>query len=203
MDSIVLADHICIGTEKEKKLLDIGTGTGIIPILLACKYPEISITGVEIQKELSYIAQKNVTVNHMENNIRILKKDIRKTDLTNVNGSQDIIVSNPPYKKKGSGRINTNIQKAVAKHEIKLSLEELIKSVKRLLMPNGKFYMIYPAERCPEMFYTLCRYNIMPDQIRFIHTKRHTPAKRVIIKCIKGGSQPVTVCPPLFTHEKI
>ncbi len=196
MDSIVLARHI--HTRQGEKILDIGTGSGILPILIALKHSDIKIIGIEIQEELASIARKNIIANHMEDTISIIRKDIKKTRLSDIDGTQDIIISNPPYKKIGSGRLNGNIQKAIANHELELSLEELIISVKKLLSPIGRFYMIYPAERCSEMIYTLCNYRIMPDQIRFIHTKKDSPAKRVIIKCINNGMQATKILPPLF-----
>ncbi len=198
MDTVFLADYV--KPEKGQKILDIGTGSGIIPVILALKYPEVQITGVEIQEELAETAIKNVILNHLEKNISILHRDINKTDLIHINGTQDIIISNPPYKKKGSGRLNHNMQKAIARHEINLSLDELAQSVKKLLSPEGCFYLIYPAERLSELICILCQYRIVPDQIRFIHTKKNAAAKRVMAKCIRNGSGTVTVLPPLYVN---
>ncbi len=200
MDSVILSAHVKFW--KAGKLLDIGTGSGIMAIILALKYPDIHITGVEIQKELASIANNNVILNHMEKNISILEKDIRQTEIDHINGAQDIIIANPPYRKTGSFRINPNIQKAIARHEMKLSLAELAKSVKRLLSSHGKFYIIYPAERLSNLISTLCHYKIEPDEIRFIHTKKNAAAKRVIIKCINNGGQPVKILPPLYIYKK-
>lgn len=200
MDPIFLSAHI--KPEKAKKLLDIGTGSGIMAMILAFKYPDIHITGVEIQKELAAIAKDNVILNHMGKSISILQKDIKETELYHINGIQDIVIANPPYRKAGSSRINPDMQKAIARHEIKLSLGELAECVKKFLSPKGKFYIIYPAERLSDLVSTLCKYNIKPDQIRFIHTKKNTMAKRVIIKCIKNGGQQVQVLPPLYIYNK-
>ena len=200
MDPVFLSAHVT--PEKGKKLLDIGTGSGIMAMILAFKYPDIHITGVEIQKELAAIARDNVILNHMEKNISILQKNIKKTALSHINGTQDIIIANPPYRKAGSARINPDMQKAIARHEIKLSLGELAECVKKFLSPQGKFYIIYPAERLSDLVSTLCRYQINPGQIRFIHTNKNTMAKRVIIKCINNGGQPVKILPPLYVYEK-
>lgn len=199
MDPLFLADYV--KPEKGQKILDIGTGSGIMPVLLALKYPEVQITGVEIQEELAETAVKNVILNHLEKNISILQRDINKTDLIHINGTQDIIIANPPYKKKGSGRLNHNMQKAIARHEINLTLDELVQSVKKLLSPKGCFYLIYPAERLSELICILCQFSIVPDKIRFIHTKKNAAAKRVMVKCINNGRGTITVLPPLF-HVK-
>ena len=200
MDSVFLSAHV--KSEKAKKLLDIGTGSGIMAIILASKYPDIHITGVEIQKELASIAQGNVILNHMEKNVSILEKDIKQTEIYHMNGAQDIIIANPPYRETGSFRINPNKQKAIARHEIKLSLDELAKSVKKFLSSHGEFYMIYPAERLSNLISTLCQYKIEPDEIRFIHIQKNAVAKRVIIKCINNGGQSVQVLPPLYVYGK-
>ncbi len=199
MDTVFLADYV--KPAKGQKILDIGTGSGIIPVLLALKYPQVKITGVEIQEELAKIAKQNVILNHLEKQISILQRDINKTGLSHINGTQDVIISNPPYKKKGSGRLNHNMQEAIAKHEINLSLDELAQSVKKFLSPKGCFYLIYPAERLSEMICILCQYRIEPDEIRFIHTKKKSAAKRVMVKCIKNGSGTVTVLPPLYVND--
>ncbi len=203
MDPVLLANHVKadINPVKEQRILDIGTGSGIMPVVLALKYPKIRITGIEIQEELAAIAEKNVILNQMENNISIIQKDIREVEPSDIDGIQDIIISNPPYKKRGSGRINHDMQKAIARHEIKLSLDELVRSVKKHLSPGGDFYMIYPAERLCDLICVLCQYRIMPDQIRFIHTKKNAEAKRVIIKCINNGSQTISVLSPLFIYD--
>ncbi len=199
MDSVFLADYV--KPEKGQKILDIGTGSGIMPVILALKYPKVQITGIEIQEELAEIAIKNVILNHVEKNISILQKDIRKTDFFHINGPYDIIISNPPYKKKGTGRLNPNMQKAIARHEIELSLDELAQSVKKHLSPEGCFYLIYPAERLSELICILCQYRIVPDRIRFIHTKKNAAAKRVMVKSIKNGSGTFTVLPPLYVNS--
>lgn len=199
MDPLLLADHVNI--VKHERILDIGTGCGIMPLLLLYKHPEIKITGVEIQENLADIARKNIKINNMDKRSLILLKDIKDVTISDINVKADIIIANPPYKKKETGRINPDIQKAIARHEIKLTLETLIDSVKRLLAQNGRFYIIYPAERVAELICSLNNHEINPEMIKFVHTKKENSAKLVILMGAQNSAQPLKVLSPLFVHK--
>lgn len=132
-------------------ILDIGCGSGIIPLILKFKNPDVKVFGVEIQKELVQFAQRNVVKNLMEKSISIMCKDIKKTSPLNFDKKIDVIVSNPPFKKKGSGRLNPDTQKAIARHEVKLTVNDLFRCCKQLLSPKGIVYIIFPAERISDL----------------------------------------------------
>ena len=200
MDPFILAAHIKpMGFEK---IIDVGCGCGVIPLLLAAKYPGLRITGVEIQKELVRFAKKNVINNMLEKTIHIIHNNIKNIDVLDINGKADIIVSNPPYKKKGSGRLNPHSQKAIARHEIFLDIDLLLKCSNRLLKEQGRLYIILPAQRLSELMPTMEKYKFSLDLIRFVHIKKNEEAKLVILRAIKGNlCKPCTTAPPFYVYD--
>ena len=178
-------------------ILDIGCGSGIIPLILKFKNPGVKIFGIEIQKELVKFAEKNVSNNSMEQSISIKCKDIKEISPKDFDRKIDIIVSNPPYKKESSGRLNPDKQKAIARHETKLNIKELMECCKRLLSPNGKVFIIFPAERAIDLISNMYKNNIKPSTIKFVHTKNDCKAKLVIISAIHNGINLPVIAPPL------
>lgn len=179
VDPILLVSSV---TPKDgEQILDIGTGCGIIPLILASNYPKIHITAVEIQEELAEIAQRNIEANQLAQRIRLINKDIRVINPSDTNGRFDRVISNPPYKKKGSGRLNTDMQKAVARHEITLTLEELILCATRFLKRNGILNLIYPSGRLKELHHAMNRHSIKPSDIRYVHTGKGVSPKLVLV----------------------
>lgn len=182
IDPLLLAAHI--NPSHSLRITDIGCGCGIIPLILACRYPFLHITGIEIQRELAQFARHNIKENSFENRINILNKDINLLIGEGFNTKADIIVSNPPYQKKGTGRINPNPQKAVARHEITLDLDQLFTAAHHLLTESGRFYLIYPAHRLPDIVKKVQWFSMGFDFIRPVHIKAKQNAVRVIV-CIK------------------
>ncbi len=186
---------------KNQTVLDIGCGCGIIPLILKFKNPNVKIYGVEIQKELVKFAKKNVNVNSMDQSIDIICKDIKESNPDDFDKKIDIIVANPPYKKEHSGRLNPIIQKAIARHEIKLNIKELMQCCKRLLSPNGQVFIIFPAERVLDLISNMNKNNITPSTIKFIHTKKDKDAQLVIVSAINNGTNLPVIAPPLNTFD--
>lgn len=198
MDPFILAAHIHpMGLEK---IIDVGCGCGIIPLILACRYPDTRITGVEIQKDLAGFASNNVTANHLGKKIHIIHDNIKNIGISDLNGQADIIVSNPPYKKKDTGRLNPDSQKAIARHEIFLDIDLLFGCSKKLLNNQGRLYIIFPAQRVSELVLTMKRYHFFPDFIRFVHIKKNTAARLVILCAAKGHGRSCTIVPPFFVY---
>ncbi|MCK5165089.1 MAG: methyltransferase [Desulfobacula sp.] len=198
MDPFILAAHI--QPTGDEKIIDVGCGCAIMPLILAFRHPGLKIIGVEIQKELSGFANQNITANRMENKIRIIHKDIKSVKLSDISGQADIIVSNPPYKKKDSGRLNPDSQKAIARHEITLDIDLLLNCSTRLLKPKGRIYIIFPAERLSDLILTMERYKFSPDFIKFVYIQKNSAAKRVIICAVKNSSKPCIISPPLYIY---
>jgi len=181
-------------------LIDLGTGCGIIPLILAFRNTEIHITGVEVQPELAQLADMNVSNNGMRERIRIIHEDFRRLSLETVNGPVDWIVSNPPYRRAASGRVNPNCQRAQARHEINVNLHQLINTAKRLLRTGGRFATIYPSERAVELLSEMCSAGLEPKWLQSVHSQSGDPAKLVMVQAVLGGKPGLRFEAPLVIY---
>jgi tRNA1Val (adenine37-N6)-methyltransferase len=204
MDPVILAAQVM--PRPGYKIIDIGCGCGIIPLILGFRYRNVHIIGIEIQSQLAELATKNIAQNQMSDRIQILNKDVRSTTSFDIQsndnkGLADIIVSNPPYKKKDTGRLNPNIQRAIARHEIKLELSQFFLSARRLLKPRGQILFIFPASRLQDIVPGLMSHNFQLDWIQFVHTKKNKVAKLILVSGIKEGRGSCIVHPPLYIYD--
>jgi tRNA1Val (adenine37-N6)-methyltransferase len=185
IDSVLLAWHSrpAVGDI----VLDLGTGCGIIPMILALRYPEIIVHGVEIQETLGRLAKENIDRNNLQGRIQIHLLDMLDLTFKMVSAPVDLIVTNPPYRRIHSGRVNPDNQRAVARHEIKINLADLIGTAKRLLRTAGRFMAIYPAERLVDMLNQLRICGLEPKYIRMIHSRAADAAKLFLVEATKGG----------------
>ncbi|MBU1181473.1 MAG: methyltransferase [Pseudomonadota bacterium] len=198
IDAVLLAGHI--KTNSGDRILDIGTGSGIISLILAYRNPQINIYGVEVQKSLADIAALNVKDNNIEDRVKILCADIKNLKADMISGPLDIVVSNPPYRKAESGRVNSDNQRAVARHEIDVTLTDILKAASRLLHVSGRFIIIYPSERIADMVTQMRLSGIEPKHFRFIYSKSNSESKLVIVEGIKGGRTGAKVVSPLVIY---
>lgn len=199
IDPLLLCSHAT--PKKDEKILDIGCGCGIIPLILGYNYPHTQITAIEIQKELAEIAQSNMAANHLEHRIQVIHQDISHLTASDTGHKFNLIVSNPPYKKANTGRLNPNPQKAIARHEVKLTITALVQKADDLLKPNGKFMIIFPAERLSDIYCAMQSTAIHPAWIRFIHPSPHKNAIRVIFCGVKQNRSSCKILPPLNLHD--
>ena len=183
MDALMLASHVKVGGNE--RLIDIGCGSGIISIILAHKYPFLKIMGIEIQEELCTLAQKNIMENGLEGRVSIVHDDVKNVKIRRAEELADIIVTNPPFGKKGEGRISPNPQKAIARHEIALDLDSLLKCSNKLLKDKGRLFMIFPFNRRRELEQRLIRYHFRAEYIRDIQIKRDKEPLRIIACAVK------------------
>ena len=181
-------------------VLDVGTGCGIIPLLLLTREPKLRITAVEIQKSLYEVAVRNIAHHGLASIIKVVQGDFAQTGI--FRESFDIIISNPPYRKINSGRINPNQIKAIARHELTLTLSSLLENGCSLLKPGGRIALAYPPARLEEVRQTLTRLKLNPGRIRFVHGYSGTNAKIVLIEAVKEGSTDCLVETPLFIYNK-
>ena len=184
-----------------ESLLDLGTGCGIIPLILAYRHPGLRITGVEVQPELARLARMNVDTNGLQDRIRIITHDLRHLTVEMISGPVDWIVSNPPYRRTTSGRINPNSQRALARHEISLDLHQLLASVKRLLRTGGRFGIIYPSGRTVDLLGEMRGQNLEPKSMRCVHSHPGDAAKLVLVEGIMGGKSGLTIETPLSIYS--
>lgn len=196
IDSILLVNFIRV--KNYEHIIDLGSGSGIIPILLFNKNKKISIYGIEIQKELADMAIKSVELNKLQNHITIIREDIKNVKNIFKSGKFDVVVSNPPYIPLGHGKINPLSSRAVARHEIKCSLEDILSVSNYLLKNKGRFYLIYKTNKLIKLLLELKKYAIEPKTLQFIHPKQGEKSNLVLLEGIKGGKEEVKVENPLF-----
>ena len=199
IDAVVLA-HL-IDTHAGEKIVDLGTGCGIIPLLLAYRNADIHIYGIEIQDELADLATSNVKANQMQDRITVLCRDMRELKPRMIGGPADVIVCNPPYRKPNSGRLNPNRQKAVARHEIRVSLIDVLRTVRSTLRTAGRFVTVYTAERSAELLSQMHLEGIEPKFIRTIHSQVDVAAKLILVVGIKGARAGAKIGPPLIIYD--
>ncbi|MBU4420703.1 MAG: methyltransferase, partial [Proteobacteria bacterium] len=184
------------------RILDLGTGCGIIPLIMAYRNPELTVYGIEVQKELADIATINVKSNNMENQISIFCRDMKELNYNMISGPVDMVVSNPPYRKISSGRMNPDQQRAVARHEIKATLFDVIETARRMLRTSGRFVTIYSSERLTDIITQMRSFDIEPKFLRSIHSNKNSDAKLILIEGVKGGRPGVTIAFPLIIYNE-
>ena len=199
VDAILLSQFIKI--HKDERVMDLGTGCGILPLLLSHTTKAHSFIGVEIQKKLADCAKKNVILNHLENRISIIKQDFRGLRNTFSPGSFDVVLSNPPYRKYRTGRINPSVEKAIARHEIKGTLGDLISIASYLLPPKGRCYLIFPALRTVDLLVALRGAKLEPKRLQFVHPRIAEEAKFILIESVKDSGAELKIMDPLILHE--
>jgi len=186
IDSVLIAHHA--GQRPGETVLELGAGCGIISLIMALREPGIKkIYGIEIQKELAQIAKWNVRANGMKNKIQILRRDFRSFKFNEIEAGADLVVSNPPFRKNFSGRRNPNLQKAIARHEIKATLKDVIQAARRALSCRGRLVVLYPSQRLTDVLTEMKSSGIEPKFLRIVYSSPgSTEAKLAIIYGAKG-----------------
>jgi tRNA1Val (adenine37-N6)-methyltransferase len=200
IDAVLLADFA--DPRSGNKVLDLGTGCGIIPLILAYRQPHISIYAVEVQTALAELAISNVRENRQEDRITVICTDMKLLKPAMTAGSVDLVVCNPPFRRQGSGRINPDAQRAVARHEIKANLSDIIQTSHRMLRAAGRLLLIYTAGRLTGALSRMRIEGIEPKFIRMIHSRQDTKATLVLIEGIKGGRPDLKIGPPLIIYGR-
>jgi tRNA1Val (adenine37-N6)-methyltransferase len=200
IDAVLLAYHAAPRTGD--KVLDLGAGCGIISLIMARRHPDLRIYAVEVQTELAQLAGANVRQNQLEDQIDVLHSDMKLLTAQMTSGPCDLIVSNPPYHRPGSGRINPVAQRAVARHEIKASLLDVLQTARRMLRTAGRFVTIFTAERTTDILSQMRIEQIEPKMIRMIQSKRDAEARLILIEGLKGGRPGLKVGPPLILYDE-
>ena len=201
IDSILLVDF----AKKIKDntcVLDLGTGTGIIPILLSQKTKLKKAYAVEIQEEVADMAKRSVELNRLGEKIEIINDNIKNIQEYFKNQSIDVIITNPPYKKKNSGIINEEEKKIISRHEITASLEDFIKEGSKVLKDKGEFYMVNRPERLVDIVVAMRKYKIEPKLIRMVYSKVEKSPVLVLVKGIKNANPFLRIEPNLYIYDK-
>lgn len=199
IDAVLLSNYVKI--EKNTKVADLGTGTGILPLLLSAKTKAAHITGIEIQHEMAEMASRSVALNRLDDRIEIVEGNFLEAANWYGNGSFGAVVTNPPYTRPGAGLLNPKDGKAISRHEIFCTLDQLISVSCRLLKQHGRFFMIHKPERLVDIFYTMRSYRIEPKNVRLVYPRPGKPANLVLIYGLKSGNPQVTFETPLYVYN--
>ncbi len=200
LDSIMLPNFVAINPSV-KKIIDFCTGNIPIPLILSTK-TDAEIYGVEIQKEIYSLAEETLKINKLDNRIKLLNMDVKDLVSKFETDTFDIITCNPPYfKKEENSIINDNEIKSIARHEIKINLEEIIKISKKLLKNGGSLNIVHRTDRLIEIIELMRKNNIEPKRIRFIYPKMNSDSNLVLIDGRKNGKTGLKLLPPLYVHN--
>lgn len=199
-DAVLLSHFAAI--KKGDKVADLGTGTGIIPILLAGRMPDAQISAIEIQPDMVEMARKSVILNGLESRITIFEGDIKQAAVTLGKSKYTLVVSNPPYKKAGSGIVNPHDSKAVARHEILCTLDDILTAASSLLVAGGRFAMIHQTDRLMDILMGMREHRLEPKRIRLIHPQQSKPPNLVLIEAALYGKPHLQWLPPLFIYDQ-
>ena len=200
MDAVLLSDFANV--KEGDRVLDFCTGTGIIPILMEAKTKASCFKALEIQEESAEMARRSVQLNHLEEKIEIVTGDVKEADRLFVASSFHAVTCNPPYMIGQHGLTNPDSPKAIARHEILCTLEDIVKQGARALMPGGSFYMVHRPFRLVEIFDTFTRYKLEPKRMRLVYPYVDKEPNMVLIQATKGGKSRITVEKPLIVYEK-
>jgi tRNA1Val (adenine37-N6)-methyltransferase len=199
IDAVIVASRVI--PKAGETVVDLGTGCGIIPLMLAHRHTQIHIIGVEIQNELAELAAFNCHQNQLNHRIEVLNADMRTLQPDRLNGMVDWVVCNPPYRRPHSGKVNPDVQRAVARHEIDINLPQFVQSAGRLLRAGGRLVTIYPAERLVDLLCEMRSQYIEPKWLQMVHSRAIESAKLVLVQGTKEGRPGLKISVPLVIYD--
>lgn len=198
IDAVLLSSYA--SARKKDKILDLGTGTGIIPLLIAGKTEAYDITGIEIQYEIADMAMRSVKMNGLSDRVKIICGDIKEIDKILIGDIYDLVVSNPPYIKEGHGLSSIYETKAIARHEILCKIDDVLSTASKMLKTGGRFAIIHRPERLSDLFCAMRNHGIEPKEMRIVHPKLSAPPVLVLVRGIKQAKSGLKVAPPLVIY---
>ena len=199
VDAVLLSDFAKV--KKEQKVLDLCTGSGVIPILLAAKTEGSAFWGLELQAEYADMADRSVHMNHLEDKVNIICGDVKEIKKLFLPASFQVVTANPPYMTEHHGITNLYEPKMIARHEIALQLSDVIAAASYVLPENGSFFMIHKPFRLAEIFKVMKEYHLEPKRMRMVHPYVEKEPTMVLIEGLKGGRERITVEPPLIVYK--
>ncbi len=200
MDAVLLTGFV--QPETAGRILDLGTGTGIIPILLRAKTASRDLTGLEIQPESADMAGRSVELNDLTGDIHIVQGDIKNASEIFGRSSFDVVTSNPPYIKSGSGIVNPESAKAIARHEVLCTFEDIARQSAALLKDGGRLYLVHRPDRLAEIIDTLREYSLEPKRLRMVHSFAGSEAVMFLLEAVLGGGSGMKVERPLIIYKE-
>lgn len=201
IDSVLLSDF-SKNIKKDARVIDLGTGTGIISILLCGKTELKNIVGVDIQENVCEMANRSILLNELQNRAKIVCDNITNMRNRYDTCSFDVVVTNPPYKKNNTGIKNEEKQKEISRHEIYADLDDFLKTAFYLLKDKGEFYMVHRPERLTDILYLMRKYRVEPKKIRFVFSNKKQKPKLVLIKGVKNAKSFLSIEPNLYIYDE-
>ena len=201
VDAVLLSDF-AKNIKQNANVLDLGTGTGIIPILLCGKTKLNKIIGIEIQRSVYEIAKKNIILNNLENRFEVINENITNLDNIYEKNSFNAIITNPPYKEENTGITNEDEVKQISRHEISANLEDFIEISSKLLKDKGEFYIIHRPERIVDLLSEMRKYKIEPKEIRLVFSNKNNPPKMVLVKGVKNAKKYINFRENLYIYDE-
>src|SRR6266446_3810708 len=198
LEAFLLADFV--PATVAAPLIDLGTGCGVVALFLARRFPHVYLVGLELQRSLAVLAQQNVTGNGLEHRLSIVQGDIRQVSSLFPPSAFGTVVCNPPYRAVGHGRLNPHPEKAMARHELTVTLPQLVQAARHLLCRRGLLVMVYHPSRLPELYAHLEAAHLRPRRMRLVHATAQVPASIVLVEAIRDGRDALTVLPPLWVY---
>ncbi|MFW6298456.1 MAG: tRNA1(Val) (adenine(37)-N6)-methyltransferase [Bacillota bacterium] len=201
LDSVLVADFAPL-THKIRHVVDIGTGFAPIPLFLSARNDALRMTGFEIQKDVADIARRNVKLNHLEDRIQIVHDDFHHALKHLAPTSVDMVTCNPPFfKYDPSSNVSQSHYKKIARHEVSITLESIVKQSKALLKDKGRFVMVHRADRLDEILQTLADHAFYVKRLRMVHPRHNKEASMVLIDASNNGGRAMRILPPLYVHD--
>lgn len=200
MDAVLLSGFASV--KPGERALDLGTGTGIIPLLLSAKTKGEHFTGLEIQTEIMKMAQRSVALNGLEKKIDIIQGDIKEASRIFGAASFDVVTSNPPYMNDAHGLKNPGDVKAISRHEVLCTLEDVVREGTKALKPGGRFYMVHRPHRLAEIITVMRQYKLEPKRMKFVHPFADKDANMVLIEAVRGGGAWLKLEPPVIVYKE-
>lgn len=199
MDAVLLSDYTLV--KEGEHVLDLGTGSGIIPILLEAKTDGSHFTGLEIQEESADMARRSVALNNLDDKISIVEGDIKEAKSILGSHKFDVVTSNPPYMNSNHGLVSHHTAKAIARHEILCTLDDVVRSASDCLKVGGRFYLVHRPHRLVEIINACTKYKLEPKRMRFVQPYQDKEPNMVLMECVKCGGSMVKVEPPLIVYK--
>ena len=200
MDAVLLSRFARV--RRGERVIDLGCGTGIIPILLEAKTEGKHFTGLEIQPEMAGMAARSVALNRLQDKIDIIQGDIKEASRLFGLASFDVVTSNPPYMDGGAGLKNPDEPKAIARHEILCTFDDVAREAARLLKSGGRFYLVHRPRRLPELIVTMRAYGLEPKRMKMVHPFAGRDANMVLIEAVRGGRPLMKVEAPVIVFKE-
>ena len=208
IDSVLLANFVNSNSSKNN-IVDLCSGSGVIPVIMSAKKKYNKIIGIELQQEMYNLLQENIAINKLEEKIIGINEDIKNIEkikeelIKNIGCNRvDIVTCNPPYKKKGTGIENENDVKYIARHEIKCNIEDIFKTTANILKSKGKLYLVHKPDRLVDLFEIARKYKLEPKTVRFVHPTATKAPSIVLIEYIKDGGNELKILDPLIEYNE-